>query len=102
MYPSIEKHRAEIEDLCRRYDVGTLDVFGSATTDAFDEHRSDVDFLVEFRRGPDGLTLGDYFALKGALEELLGRLVDLVSPARLENPFFRAGVEETREHLYAA
>ena len=102
MHPSIERHRAAIEELCRRYDVSTLDVFGSATTDEFDVQRSDVDFLVEFQRGSDGLPLGDYFALKEALEELLGHPVDLVSPARLENPFFRAGVEETREHLYAA
>lgn len=102
MHASIEKHRAEIEDLCRRYGVRTLDVFGSATTEDFDEALSDADFLVEFFHSPDRNALQDYFGLKESLEALLGRPVDLVSPRRLRNPFFRAGVDETREHLYAA
>ena len=41
-------HLAEIPDLCRRYGVARLEVFGSAVTDAFDLARSDIDFLIEF------------------------------------------------------
>ncbi len=102
MHASVEQHRAEIEDLCRRYGVPTLDVFGSAARHDFDEARSDVDFLVEFAYYVPGMSaLGQYFGLKEDLEQLLGRPVDLVS-GELENPYFRRSVEATREPLYAA
>lgn len=92
--------REAIAALCREYGVRRLAVFGSATTDRFDPERSDVDFLVEF--DPGTASLGTYFGLKRALEDLLGRQVDLVAPAALENPYFAARVGETREELYAA
>ena len=102
MHPSIERHRAGIEDLCRRYGVTMLDVFGSATRDDFDEARSDVDFLVDFDHNMPGMSaLGQYFGFKEDLEQLLGRSVDLVSRT-IENPYLRRAVEADREPLYAA
>jgi hypothetical protein len=77
-----------------------LYVFGSASTDAFDPARSDVDFLVEF--GPDvayGL-FGDYLSLKEALELLLGRTVDLVEAPAIRNPYFKEEAERTRVPVY--
>lgn len=44
----LDLHLAEIPDLCRRYGVARLELFGSAAGDAFDPQRSDLDFLVEF------------------------------------------------------
>ncbi len=35
-------------DLCTRYHVQRLDVFGSVLTDRFDPSRSDLDLLVTF------------------------------------------------------
>jgi predicted nucleotidyltransferase len=96
----LELDREAIAALCRQYGVRRLAVFGSATTDRFDPERSDVDFLVEFN--PASASLRTYFGLKEDLERLLGRPVDLVAPAALRNPYFAAGVEETREELYAA
>ena len=61
-------------------------MFGSAVTDRFDPERSDVDFLVEFQHV--AASLQNYFGLKEALEELLGRPVDLVAPRALRNPYF--------------
>ena len=102
MHPAVEQHRAAIVELCRRYGVRTLDVFGSATTDEFDEARSDVDFLVEFDLDTPGMTaLGQYFGFKEEMERLLGRPVDLVE-GRLKNPYFRRSVQQSREPLYAA
>ncbi len=102
MHAAVAQHRAAIEELCRRHGVRRLDVFGSATTDDFDQARSDVDFLVEFTHADGRNAADDYFGLKDDLEALLGRSVDLVSPRALRNPFFREGVDETREALYAA
>ncbi len=101
MHAAVEQHRAEIEALCRRYGVTRLDVFGSVTGDDFDEARSDVDFLVEFDDAFPVNGLRQYFGFKEDLEPLLGRTVDLVE-GELENPFFRAALAETREHVYAA
>lgn len=93
--------RNAIGDLCRKYGVHRLVVFGSAVSDRFDESRSDVDFLVEFEDAVEG-RLEAYFGLKEDLETLLGRPVDLVSPAALENPYFAASVTESSHELYAA
>ena len=40
--------RHAVGELCRKYSVRRLVLFGSAVTDRFDTSRSDVDFLVEF------------------------------------------------------
>ncbi len=74
---------------------------GSAVTERFDESTSDVDFLVEFR--DDVVNRFEaYFGLKESLEALLGRPVDLVAPAALENPYFAASVERNGQKLYGA
>jgi predicted nucleotidyltransferase len=94
-------HIAEIRALCRRFGVARLELFGSATTDAFDATRSDLDFLVDFDEDPSGL-FDRYFSLKAALEALYGRPVDLVTPGSLRNPYFIQAVNETRQLVYAA
>ena len=102
MLPLIEAHRSEIAELCRRYQVQRLDVFGSAArgTD-FDPARSDVDLLVRYlpEREPD---FGAYLELRDALADRLGRPVDLVMDTAVENPFIRAGIERSRQPVYAA
>jgi predicted nucleotidyltransferase len=90
-----------IGELCRKYGVRRLVVFGSAATDRFDESRSDVDFLVEFGDPPGG-RFEAYFGLREELEALLGHPVDLVAPAALENPYFAASVMKSGRELYAA
>ena len=45
----IEQHRKSIEDLCRKYHVRRLELFGSATREDFKVAESDLDFLVERR-----------------------------------------------------
>ncbi|EYT91613.1 hypothetical protein CcI156_16100 [Frankia sp. CcI156] len=103
MHPLIEARRAEIQGLCRRLGIRRLDLFGSATSDAFDLDSSDVDVLVEFDAGRDGFDYyGTYFALKEGLERLLGRAVDVVSVTAIRNPYFRDQVMRTRQPLYAA
>lgn len=102
MIAELQQHRDEVVALCRRFGVRRLDVFGSATGDEFDPAGSDIDFLVELEP-PEGTNRFDaFFGLKEGLEALLGRPVDLVDPSALENPYFAAMVEHTRQELYAA
>lgn len=91
---------AVLAELCRRYGVRRLELFGSAASGAFDPARSDVDFLVDFDNDSAGL-FDRYFGLKEALEVLYGRPVDLVSAGSLRNPYFIAAVNETRRLVYA-
>ena len=87
--------------LCRKFGVRRLRLFGSAATSDFDPARSDVDFLVEFE---EGVSLGPWLArlteLKDALAELIGRDVDLATPAALRESNFRAEAEKTLTTVY--
>ncbi len=102
MSPFIDDHRAALEDLCRRYRVHSLFVFGSAAREDFDPERSDVDLLVEFEALPVGGYADAYFGLREALEALFGRQVDLVASSAVRNPYIKADIERTRTLLYAA
>jgi uncharacterized protein len=85
MHKSIEQHRAEIGQLCRRYAVRRLEVFGSAARAVdFDPARSDADFPVEFEPESGQPPLEQFFGLADALEQLLGRKVDLLERGALE------------------
>lgn len=97
----LDPHLSELRDLCRRYAVARLDLFGSATNDSFDPERSDLDFLVEFEDLPPVQYAEAYFSLKESLESLFGRRVDLLTEASLENPYLRARVYQEREQVYA-
>ena len=82
MIAELASHREELRDLCRRFHVRRLDVFGSAARGDFDPARSDLDFLVEFAAAEDDLTR--FFDFKEALETLLARRVDLVDRKAIE------------------
>ena len=100
MIAQIEQRRAELEGLCRRFQVRRLEVFGSAAVGEFRGEESDLDFLVEFepQAGPGYADL--YFGLRESLEALFGRAVDLVVGSSIKNPYLRASVERTKAVLY--
>jgi uncharacterized protein len=53
MHRLIQDKRSEIAELCRRYHVQQLEMFGSAARgDDFDPAKSDADFLWSLRRPP--------------------------------------------------
>ena len=89
-------------ELCRRFGVRRLEVFGSATTDAFDPERSDVDLLAEFENTDAGTYADRYFAMREAVTALLERDVDLLTPGSIENPYIRRSIEKSKRLLYAA
>jgi len=101
MAPLLDAHLAELPALCRRFGVRRLELFGSATTGAFDPERSDLDFLVEFDANSAQL-FDRYFGLREALAALYGRNVDLVTVGALRNPYFIKSVDATRQLVYAS
>lgn len=102
MIALIENYRSDIAALCALYGVQTLEVFGSAADGAFDEARSDIDFLVEFRQDDPGSLFHRYFGLQEALERLFGRKIDLVTASALGNPYLKSAVNQSRQPVYAS
>ncbi|HEX3532000.1 MAG TPA: nucleotidyltransferase domain-containing protein [Thermoanaerobaculia bacterium] len=88
-----------LADLCQRYQVQELSLFGSAETDRF-RPASDLDFLVTFQpqARPGFLTLT---RLQRDLEALFDRKVDLV-PKRGLKPAIRESVLAAARVVYAA
>lgn len=91
-----------IDDLCRRYCVRRLELFGSAATGDYRTGTSDLDFLVEFDPVLRESYPDTYFSLLEELEEFFDRPVDLVVSKAIKNPYFRRSVEATKVLIYAA
>lgn len=72
--PVLEALRSLLPELRERYDVDTLEVFGSRVRSDADI-QSDIDVLVTFTKTPDLLT---FIALEDELSDTLGARVDLV------------------------
>ena len=79
--------------------VRRLYAFGSVLTPRFTEE-SDVDFLVDFKTDEIYDYLTNYFELKYALEDALGREVDLVEEKAVRNPIFKRNIERTKSAIY--
>ena len=102
MHAFIAHHSTGIAAICKRFGVSRLEVFGSAARGGdFNTAGSDVDFLVEFSPGV-ATDLQAFLATKTALEKLLGRDVDLVESDAVHNPYVLAGINRSREPVYAA
>lgn len=72
----------ELEELCRRWQVSELALFGSVLRDDF-RPDSDVDILVTFASGAHW-SLFDMVRMQKELESVLGREVDLVERKAVE------------------
>jgi len=92
-----------LAELCRRWSVTELSLFGSALRDDF-RPDSDLDLLVTF--APDATWSGwDFVRLKSELEGLFGRKVDLAERAAVEtseNWIRRKQILEEAEAIYVA
>jgi len=99
----IEDNYKALKELCVRYRVRRLELFGSALTDSnFDSERSDLDFLVEFLPLKQGEYADVYFGLLEAIEHLFNRDIDLVMTGAIKNPYFLKLINKNRRVLYAA
>jgi hypothetical protein len=98
--PRVPINRNRLADLCRRFRIAELALFGSVMRDDF-RADSDVDVLVTF--APDAhASLFDLADLQAELQDLLGRKVDLVEKPALRNPFRRRAILREAEVVYAA
>ena len=103
MVTLIRNHQKELENLCRRYNVRHLEIFGSAANGkGFDIKTSDIDFLVEFLPMNIGEHSKAYFGLLEALQDMFARPIDLVEMKAVNNPYLMESINENRSSIYAA
>jgi uncharacterized protein len=90
--------RELLADFCRRRHIRRLALFGSVLREDFTAS-SDVDVLVEFEGGHvPGL---EFFRMERELSELLGRKVDLNTPAFLSSAFREQAIAEAEVQYVA-
>lgn len=94
----IDIPKERIRAFCQRHHICRLSLFGSVLRNDFGP-KSDVDVLVEFEPGyVPGLA---FFAMQEELSDILGRDVDLNTPAFLSS-YFRDETIRTAEDQYVA
>ncbi len=97
----IELNLHKIIEICKRFHVRKLWVFGSILTSRFNDD-SDVDLCVDFDW--DNISLIDsannFFGFQEALESLLERKIDITDDSAVRNPYFREELNETRQLIY--
>jgi hypothetical protein len=96
---TVDVEESRLAEICRRYQVLELAVFGSAALGAM-RPDSDIDLLVEFLPEAE-IGLLEHAGLMLDLAQLLGREVDLVSKRGLK-PFIRDSVLREARPVYAA
>ncbi len=98
--PRIPLDHARLAEVCRRWRIVKLELFGSVLCDDFGPE-SDVDVLVTFAADTCWSSL-ELVDAKEDLERLFGRAVDLVERDALENPYRRHEILTTAVTVYAA
>jgi len=87
-----------LAEFCRRRHIRRLALFGSVLREDFTSS-SDVDVLIEFEPGHvPGL---EFFRMERELSELLGRKVDLNTPAFLGSAFREQAMAEAEVQYVA-
>lgn len=97
----IEMNMQRITELCRKFRVKTLSVFGSILTNRF-SRESDIDMLVDFENvdNEEWDYVDNFFGLRDGLENLFGRRVDLIEEKGIRNPLFRKSIDNQKHIIY--
>ena len=98
---AISPYLDQIINICRQNKVKELYAFGSVLTPSYN-FESDIDLLVDFQKMTPAVYADNYFKLKFALEEILGRHIDLLEIRSLKNPFLSQEINSKKELLYVA
>jgi predicted nucleotidyltransferase len=88
---------SENAEAIRACGISRIGVFGSFVRDSGIHKKSDVDFLVDFKRGQKNLH--NLVVLGDLLEEKLGRRVELVTRASLRDPVIGPKILATAENV---
>ena len=91
----IERNRTRINDLCDKYQIKFLAVFGSTVRDS-DTGESDIDLLVSFKKP---VTLFELVKIEREFSNVFNKKVDLVTRKSLHS-YIKTNVEKEMTVLY--
>jgi uncharacterized protein len=102
MIAIVKDNLDEIVKICERMQIQSLYLFGSASNEKRFTKNSDLDFLYQFKKDENGLTISqfDYFDLMFGLEKITGKKIDLVAEEKITNKIFLARINEERIKIY--
>jgi predicted nucleotidyltransferase len=89
----------EIKNICRENKVKSLYLFGSATSDKFN-NKSDIDLLVDFEDVPPEHYYDHYYNLKEFLKKYFKRNIDLLEARALRNPYLIKEINLNKVLIY--
>jgi hypothetical protein len=95
----ISTYKEKINDVCDKFNLKKLDLFGSAITSKFGPE-SDIDVLIEFGDNKNINMFNVYFDLKDELQSIFKRPIDIVVERSIKNPFFKRSINKTRTNVY--
>ena len=95
----IDNNIESLKKLCLLYNVDKMYLFGSALSSNF-TNKSDIDFLVKFKKIELGVYFENYLSLKENLQSLFGRQVDLLEEQTLKNPILIKSINSSKELIY--
>lgn len=97
----IEINIEKIIELCKKFHVRKLWVFGSILTSRF-RPESDIDLCVDFdwKNIPLMDAADNFFDFQSSLENLLKRKIDITDDSAVRNRYFREELNETRRLIY--
>jgi predicted nucleotidyltransferase len=103
MPKEIEQHMPELQELCNRYNVRSLYLFGSAVRGEM-KPTSDYDFLVDIPLVQENYEAyaDSYFEMADSLELMFNRKVDLLTVPMLSNPYLIRSIEKSKVKIYGA
>jgi predicted nucleotidyltransferase len=99
----IQDHMIELQELCNRYHVRSLYLFGSAVKGEM-KPTSDYDFLIDIPLVQENFEAyaNCYFEMADSLERMLNRKVDLLTLPMLTNPYLIRSIENSKVKIYGS
>ena len=96
------ENRDAVSELCRKLEVKSLRVFGSATGNIPLKTSSDLDFVVAFFNGTTAGIADRFLSLAEELESVFRRRVDLLTERSLRNPVLRDTIQKESLPIFEA
>ncbi|TRW25700.1 DNA polymerase subunit beta [Flavobacterium zepuense] len=96
----IESKKNKLTELCEKYRVIRLFVFGSLSDGSFNSEKSDVDLLAELEEENPVKKGENIMMLWADLEKLFSRKVDLLTSAKMRNPYLQKQIDSTKQLIY--
>lgn len=96
----IKNRKNRLVELCEKYKVDKLFVFGSAATGNFNGETSDIDLIVELEEQNPVEKGEKLMSLWTDLESLFSRKVDLLTSKKIKNPYLQKQIESTKQLIY--